>query len=113
MTGTRGLLRDLRRMFLHAAASGVNSDNTGETIEEIADRCLVWLLANAPGPDDSGTGWANVRVLFPKTNYASRVQAIVTLIDSDMSRAAVGRLFNVSRSQISRIYDAEKKHDND
>ena len=111
MTGTRGLLRDLRSALIRAAASGMSSDRTEETFEETADRIIVWLMASAPGPDNSGTGWANVRVLFPKTNYASRVQAIVALVDADMSRTAVGLLFNLSRSQVSRIYDTEKKLD--
>jgi len=113
MTGTPGLLRDLRSALIRAAASGMVSDRNNETFEDIADRVIVWLLTGAPGPDDIGTGWAHVRVLFPKTNYASRIQAIVALVEADMSRAAVGRLFNLSRSQISRIYDAEKNPDRD
>ena len=111
MTGTRGLLRDLRSALIRAASGGFISDKTEETFEDIADRLIVWLLASAPGPNDSGTGWANVRVLFPKTNYASRARAIVALKDSGMSFGAIGRLFNLDRSQVCRVYHGESGHD--
>ena len=113
MTGTPGLLRDLRGALIRAAASGMVSDRNNETFEDIADRVIVWLLTGAPGPDDTGTGWANVRVLIPKTNYASRARAIVALKHSGMSFGAIGRLFNLDRSWVCRVYHAENGRDGD
>jgi Mrp family chromosome partitioning ATPase len=78
---------------------------------DIADRMVVELLTDAPGPQNSGTGWANVRVRYPKTNYASRAHAIVVLIDADMTRSAVARMFNLDRSWVSRIYEREKNRE--
>jgi hypothetical protein len=86
----------------------MHSDDFGQdTLEDIADALLVWFLTDAPGPRDTGTGWANVRVLFPKTNYASRARAIVALKHSGLSFGAIGKLFNLNRSQTCRVYHAE------
>jgi DNA-binding NarL/FixJ family response regulator len=70
---------------------------------DIADRMIVEHLTNAPGPDNSGTGWASVRVQYPKTNYPSRVTAIQVLVKSGLSHRTVARLFNIERSTITKI----------
>lgn len=111
MSRTQPLLRDLHTALCQAADMGMHSDNLEQdTLEDIADALLVWFLTDAPGPNDTGTGWANVRVLFPKTNYASRARAIVALKHSGMSFGAIGKLFNLDRSQICKVYHAETGH---
>ena len=109
MTGTPGLLRDLHAMVVKAVYLADPGHDEDDAID-IADRLIVEHLTDAPGPENSGTGWANVRVRYPKTNYASRARAIVALIDADMTRTAVARMFNLDRSWVSRIYTREK-HD--
>lgn len=108
MTGTPGLLRDLHAMVIKAVNLADPGHDEDDAID-IADRMIVEHLTDAPGPRNSGTGWANVRVRYPKTNYASRAQAIVALIDADMSFGAVGKLFNLDRSWVCRLYHREKR----
>ena len=104
MSRTRELLRDLHNGLCQAADKGMHTDNLEQdTLEDIADALLVWFLTDAPGPNDTGTGWANVRVLFPKTNYPSRVLAIQTLVNSGLSHRTVARLFNIDRSTVTKI----------
>lgn len=108
MSRTQPLLRDLHTALREAANRGMHADDFGQdALEDIADALLVWFLTDASGPHDTGTGWANVRVLFPKTNYASRARAIVALKDSGLSFGAIGKLFNLDRSQTCRVYHAE------
>jgi hypothetical protein len=109
MTGTPGLLRDLHAMVVKAVNLADPGHDETDAID-IADRLIVEHLTDARGPRDTGTGWANVRVRYPKTNYASRARAIVALIDANMTRTAVARMFNLDRSWVSRIYEREK-HD--
>ncbi|MCJ2563401.1 MAG: hypothetical protein LN417_04850, partial [Candidatus Thermoplasmatota archaeon] len=110
MTGTRGLLRDLHAMVVNAVMLADPGHDEDDAID-IADRLIVDLVTDAQGPDEHGTGWANVRVRFPKTNYASRSRAIVALVDADMSFGAVAMLFNLDRSWVCRIYHREKNPD--
>jgi len=109
VNGTRGLLRDLHAMAVDAVETARDPAQQDRSPEDVADGAIVILLSGARGPDNSGTGWANVRVRFPKTNYASRARAIVALVDADMSFGAVAKLFNLDRSWVCRIYHREKK----
>ncbi len=107
MTGTPGLLRDLHAMVVKAVYLA-DPGHDEHDANDIADRMIVEHLTDAPGPENAGTGWANVRVRYPKTNYASRARAIVALVDADMSFGAVGKLFNLDRSWVCRVYHREK-----
>lgn len=108
MTGTPGLLRDLHAMVVKAVYLA-DPGHDDHDANDIADRMIVEFLTDAPGPRNTGTGWANVRVRYPKTNYASRARAIAALKDSGMSFGAIGRLFNLDRSWVCRVYHREKK----
>ena len=110
MTGTPGLLRDLHAMVVKAVNLADPGHDEDDAID-IADRLIVEHLTDAPGPENSGTGWANVRVRYPKTNYASRARAIVALVDAGMTRTAVARMFNLDRSWVSRIYARDKNRE--
>ena len=109
MTGTPGLLRDLHAMVVKAVYLA-DPGHDEHDANDIADRMIVEHLTDAPGPENAGTGWANVRVRYPKTNYASRARAIVALVDADMSFGAVGKLFNLDRSWVCRVYHREKRN---
>jgi DNA-binding NarL/FixJ family response regulator len=112
MSRTRPLLRDLHKALREAANRGMHADvQNQDALEDIADELLVWLLTDADGPDTSGTGWANVRVLFPKTNYPSRTRAILMLAKSGLSHSAIAIAFNLDRSTITRICGEDRSTD--
>ena len=105
MSRTRELLRDLHGSLCEAAARGRHAGqcDSPTSDSDIADDLIVDFLTDALGPDNSGTGWAAVRVQFPKTNYPSRVLAIQTLVKSGLSHGTVARLFNIERSTVTKL----------